>query len=240
MNQNQFLTAEWRKLIMVNYEVDANSLIKHLPAHTEIDYWNYKTFISLVGFMFLNTRLRGVKIPFHINFPEVNLRFYVRYKDKTEWKRGVVFIKEIVPKPAIAFIANHVFNERYESMQMQHLWNSDDDKIKVRYSWKKDMNWNSMDVMAGNTPVKILNGSHEEFITEHFWGYSRIDNSHTGEYHVHHPRWDIYPIQQYKIECRYDQVYGKEFAFLNDYVPFSVFLAEGSPVKVYSRSILKS
>src|SRR5262245_15953929 len=105
----KFLSAEWRKLIMANYEIDPGILKKYIPAGVELDAWQNKHYMSLVGFMFLNTKMLGVKIPFHINFPEVNLRFYVKYKSGDEWKRGVVFINEFVPKAAITFVANKLF-----------------------------------------------------------------------------------------------------------------------------------
>src|SRR5688500_11199158 len=108
-----FLEAEWRKLAMANYAVDKNLLTKYLPYKTEIDCWDNTCYVSLVGFMFLNTRVKGFKIPFHINFEEVNLRFYIRYKHKNEWRRGVVFIKEIVPKHALTLVANTVYGENY-------------------------------------------------------------------------------------------------------------------------------
>src|SRR5688500_2284903 len=111
-----FLEAEWRKLAMANYCVDKKILAKYLPYDTEIDIWEDKCYVSLVGFMFLNTKLKGIKIPFHSNFEEVNLRFYVRHKCTGEWKRGVVFIKEIVPLPTLTFVANTIYKENYETM----------------------------------------------------------------------------------------------------------------------------
>ena len=91
-----FLKAEWRKLVMANYTVPEELLLPYLPAKTVLDTWNGQYYVSLVGFMFVNTRMLGVKVPFHVDFEEVNLRFYVKYNDNGTWKRGVVFIKEIV------------------------------------------------------------------------------------------------------------------------------------------------
>jgi Uncharacterized conserved protein (COG2071) len=108
-----FLTAEWRALAMLNYEVDASLLRHFVPAGTELDCWQGKTLVSLVGFRFLKTRVLGIPIPFHRNFDEVNLRFYVRRAEATEVKRGVVFIREIVPRRAIAAVARAFYNERY-------------------------------------------------------------------------------------------------------------------------------
>ncbi len=141
-----FLQAEWRKLAMANYSVDSKILHKYLPIKTEIDLWNGICYVSLVGFMFKDTKIKGFRIPFHTNFEEVNLRFYVRYKDNGEWKRGVVFVKEIVPKPALTFVANTVYKENYETMPMSHSWTTDEN-LKVEYKWKK-ARWNSLTVIA--------------------------------------------------------------------------------------------
>jgi uncharacterized protein len=100
-----FLRAEWRDLVMLNYEIDPDLLRSRIPAGTELDSWNGRTFVSIVGFRFLETRVLGVPIPFHRDFNELNLRFYVRRLAGDEWRRGVVFVKEVVPRRAIAWIA---------------------------------------------------------------------------------------------------------------------------------------
>lgn len=234
-----FLSAEWRKLAMANYIVDPGLLQKFLPAKTELDLWNNTCYVSLVGFMFLNTRLKGFKIPFHVNFEEVNLRFYVRYKHEQEWRRGVVFIKEIVPKPALTFVANTVYKEKYETMPMKHVWINSADTLQVEYNWKKG-GWNSFKVIADNQPVAIEAGSEEEFITEHYWGYTKITDQKTSEYQVEHPRWLVYPTKDYQIEVDFGKVYGNEFSFLSSEKPKSVFLAEGSEIKVNGGSIISA
>jgi uncharacterized protein YqjF (DUF2071 family) len=97
-----FLTAEWRNLAMLNYEVDQSLLLPFVPSGTTLDQWEGKTYVSLVGFRFLKTRVLGLPVPFHTNFDEVNLRFYVRRRIAGDVRRGVVFIREIVPRWAIA------------------------------------------------------------------------------------------------------------------------------------------
>lgn len=128
-----FLEAEWRKLIMMNYVVDPALLQDYLPHHTELDLWHNQCYVSLIGFMFLDTRMKGFRIPFHINFEEVNLRFYVRYRSKNEWKRGVVFIKEIVPRRALSFVANWLYKENYVALKMKHEWHITEKEIEVSY-----------------------------------------------------------------------------------------------------------
>ena len=238
MKQNRFLTAEWRKLIMANYSIDPLLLKGKIPAKTELDYWNNKVYVSLVGFMFMNTKVRGIKIPFHINFPEVNLRFYVRYKENGQWKRGVVFIKEIVPKRMISFVANTLFYENYSSMSMKYKWQLETENLFAGYYWKKGNNWNSLEVNAGNISESLREGSREEFITEHFYGYSHLKHDKTAEYRVDHPRWSIYKVNDHNIVCDFENIYGNEFGVLKEKKPESVFLAEGSPVSVFMKKIL--
>ena len=226
-----FLQAEWRKLAMANYSIESTVLKKYLPAKTEIDLWNNTCYVSLVGFMFLNTRVMGLKIPFHTNFEEVNLRFYVRYNDHGKWKRGVVFIKEIVPKPALTLVANTIYKEHYETMPMAHHWDAAGDDLTVEYKWKKK-NWNSFKVTTDKNPTPIAIGSEEEFITEHYWGYTRITNAKTSEYEVSHPKWEVYRTKDYQIDVDFNNIYGEDFKFLSNLKPTSVFLAEGSEIKV--------
>lgn len=228
---NTFLKAEWRKLAMANYSIDKKILGKYLPVRTEIDLWNDICYVSLVGFMFNDTKVKGLKIPFHTNFEEVNLRFYVRYKDGGEWKRGVVFIKEIVPKPALTFIANTVYKENYETMPMNHSWTTANDNLIVEYKWKKQK-WNSLKVVARDRPNLIHENSEEEFITEHYWGYTKVSNEKPSEYGVEHPKWEVYQTKDYLIDVDFADIYGQGFSFLKQEKPRSVFLAEGSEIKV--------
>lgn len=216
---------------MANYSIDKKILDRYLPPKTEIDLWNDICYISLVGFMFKDTKVKGLKIPFHTNFEEVNLRFYVRFKDNGEWKRGVVFIKEIVPKPALTFVAKSVYKENYETMTMSHSWTTSEDNLTVEYKWKKGR-WNSLKVITDKKASLIQDNSEEEFITEHYWGYTKISNEKTSEYGVEHPKWEIYKTIDYLIDIDFGDIYGQEFSFLTSEKPKSVFLVEGSEIKV--------
>lgn len=229
---NTFLKAEWRKLLMANYIVDPQILLPYLPNKTELDLWNGSCYVSLVGFMFLNTSIKGIKVPFHTNFEEVNLRFYVRYKDNDEWKRGTVFIKEIVPKPALTFVANLVYKEHYETLPMTYNWQKNGDTFSVEYKWKKFGRWNSIKVNSGLDQIDIVAGSEEEFITEHYWGYTKINDLLTSEYGVEHPVWKIYETKEHYVDVDFGANYGQQFEFLNEQKPTSVLLAEGSEILV--------
>jgi uncharacterized protein YqjF (DUF2071 family) len=234
-----FLRAEWRKLAIANYVVDENILKKHLPAGTELDLWEGNCYVSLVGFMFVNTRLLGIKIPFHTNFEEVNLRFYVKRLDEGEWKRGVVFIKEIVPKPALSFVANTIYKEHYETMPMDHSWEELDDRRIVEYKWKKQGKWNSIKVEASLEKFELAAGGKIEFITEHYWGYAKVNEHRTNEYEVTHPKWDAYEVKDFEIDIDFGAVYGSEFSFLTSEEPDSVMLAEGSEITVEGKRKLR-
>lgn len=227
-----FLRAEWRKLALANYVIDPERLAPYVPAGTELDLWQGKCYLSLVGFMFVNTRLLGVQVPFHVNFEEVNLRFYVRRREAGEWRRGVVFIKEIVPRPALSWVANTLYREHYETLPMGHHWREDGRERLVEYRWKKAGTWQTFRVEAAAVPTAIVPGSEAEFITEHYWGYARVTEARTNEYQVTHPRWEQYVVRDYAIQVDFAAVYGPEFADLTTARPASVMLAEGSPITV--------
>ncbi len=238
MSKTTFLNAKWSNLIMANYEVSPEILTKYLPYKTELDFWNNRCYVSLVGFMFLETKVLGIKFPFHTNFEEINLRFYVRYNDNGTWKRGVVFIKEIVPKFMITLVANSLYNENYATHPCKNKIQSIDNQHFVKYSWKNKGVWNHIELNADLVTIPILAGSEEEFITEHYWGYAKYSDKKTNEYQVQHPRWNIHQVKNYDIKCGFEELYGKEFAFLKDTKPTSVLLAEGSEVSVFKGKVI--
>lgn len=230
-----FLTAEWRRLILVNYAIDPALLLPYLPKHTELDAWNDMHYVSLVGFMFKNTRLLGIKVPFHVNFEEVNLRFYVKHHDGQNWKRGVVFIKEIVPKPALTLVANTIYKEHYQTLPMQHNWQQIDSKLSTTYSWQHKGIPQSVSTISSLKSQPIAEGTEAAFITEHYWGYTRVSPNTTFEYEVTHPTWEQYPVESHEIHVDFGALYGQSFGSLTTATPVSVFLAEGSPITVENK-----
>lgn len=229
-----FLTAEWKHLAMLNYEIEPSALRSFVPAGTELDSWNGKTFVSVVGFLFLQTRVLGIPIPFHRNFEEVNLRFYVRRKAEDGWRRGVVFIKEIVPRVAIALVARTFYNEPYIALPMAHEIEHSSDSVKsAEYSWRIGGKRNSIRVVTDGEAIPLRDGSEAEFITEHYWGYNAQRDGSTLEYRVEHPRWRIYAAGEAKLDCDVAGLYGAQFCDSLNGRPSSAFLAEGSMVAVY-------
>ena len=231
-----FLTAEWRKLAMANYFIDPQVLQSYLPAGVELDLYHGKCYVSLIGFMFQNVRVLGVKIPNHVNFEEVNLRFYVRRKVNGNWRRGVVFVSEIVPKSVIQWVANTLYGEAYETLPMRHEWKMNKDEISVDYQFKKNEEWQRFTVTASAKSQPLIDHSPTQFITEHYYGYSKGRGSKTTEYEVTHPQWKTYPVTDYTIQIDFQKVYGDNFGFLNAQSPDFVLLAEGSEITIEGKN----
>jgi len=218
---------------MLNYEVDPGLLLEFVPPGTELDTWNGKTFLTLVGFQFLKTKVRGISVPFHRDFEEVNLRFYVRRTGVDGVKRGVVFIREIVPSWLTAAVARAFYNERYVAAPMSHRVERTDAGLSVEYEWKFSRSKNKIKVKAKGDPAVPQNGSQEQFITEHYWGYASRTNGGCIEYRVEHPPWNIWTASDAVFDVDMEDLYGKELNAVLKHSPESVFLAEGSPVTVY-------
>ena len=217
---------------MINYEIEPDALRPFVPRGTELDSWNGKTFVSLVGFMFSETRVMGLRLPFHHSFEEVNLRFYVRRKASEGWRRGVVFIKEIVPRRAIAAVARLVYNENYSAMPMRHLIEVDDKSGEVEYGWRYRGSWNRLRVTTKGAAQTLAEGSEEEFITEHYWGYAAQRGGGSVEYQVEHPRWLVWQADNSSLDCDAKAIYGPVFADAITAEPGSAFLALGSEIIV--------
>jgi uncharacterized protein YqjF (DUF2071 family) len=227
----RFLGAEWRTLAMLNWEVDPAILRPFVPRGTELDAWRGKTFVSAVGFLFLDTRLFGIPVPFHRDFEEVNLRFYVGRQGPEGWRRGVCFIREIVPRWAVAFMARAVYNERYVALPMRHRVQPPPDGA-AEYGWKHGGRWNSLHARFSGVAEPLAAGSEEEFITEHYWGYSSLRGGGCVEYQVEHPRWRVWSLLRPMLDCDVAALYGPEFAAHLAAEPTSAFLADGSEVVV--------
>ena len=223
-----FLTAEWRSLVMLNYAIDSGVLASYLPRGLELDLWQGEALVSMVGFLFLKTRVLGVPVPFHQDFEEVNLRFYVRRRTPEGWQRGVVFVSEIVPRAAIAFTARAFYNEPYRAVPMRHRIGGGE----FFYSWKFRGRWQSLGAFVSGEPEPLASGSAAEFIFEHYWGYTRQRDGGTVEYQVEHPRWRVWTAERTHLDCDIAALYGPAFVSALRAPPRSAFVAEGSPVLV--------
>jgi len=233
----RFLNADWRYLAMLNYEIDPRILLPFVPRGTEPDTWNGKTYVSMVGFLFQKTRVMRVPIPFHRNFEDINLRFYVRRKAEDGWRRGVVFVKEIVPRLAIALVARWLYNENYVALPTGSVICRADDAAKniesVKYYWTFNKGAQFIELVTRGAPSSFVEDSQEEFIAQHYWGYSSQKDGGTVEYRVEHPPWRIWQAANARLDCDVGKLYGTQFVKFLHGQPASAFLAEGSTVTVY-------
>jgi uncharacterized protein YqjF (DUF2071 family) len=235
-----FLTAEWRHLVMLNYEVPALVLEALVPRGTVLDLWQGRALVSVVGFRFLNTRLLGVPVPFHRNFDEVNLRFYVRRElAGGEVRRGVVFIRELVPRHMIAWIARLAYNEPYRALPMR----SDVPIVPtagsatLRYRWLRRApvapTWEGFEVRTAGEAALPTAESEAQFITEHYWGYTPQRDGGTVEYEVRHPPWRMQVAETSALHADVASLWGRAFVEPLAHAPQSAFVAEGSVVSVF-------
>jgi uncharacterized protein YqjF (DUF2071 family) len=227
-----FLTAKWENLIMANYDVSPQLLKPYLPKGVVLDYYKDKTYVSLVGFMFKQTNLFKIPIPYLRNFEEINLRFYVKRIEGNEVKRGVVFINETVPYKLVAWLANLLYKEHYKATPTKNCITVSDQSKNINYEWKISDKWNHIKVSTDNTKDAMLPNSIEEFIFEHYYGYTKINNSVSQEYKINHPSWLVNKVNEFSIDCDFENMYGEDFSFLSFKKPYSIIVAEGSAVTV--------
>ena len=222
---------------MLNFVVDPKIVAPLVPPGTEIDFEHGETFLSVVAFLFLDTRVLGLPIPLHRDFEEMNLRFYVRKKSADMWRRGVVFVRELVPKRAIALVARTFYGENYIALPMKHQIDHLDPNLSVAYSWRRGRKWESLKMSAVGDAQTIPAGSHAEFITEHYWGYTCFRGG-CSEYRVEHPRWKIWRTDEFEFNADIGALYGEQFAEAFSQSPRSAFIADGSPITVHRREVL--
>jgi uncharacterized protein YqjF (DUF2071 family) len=235
-----FLKANWENIIMANYEIAPEILEPFLPKGVTLDLFNGKAYISLVGFMFKKTKLFNIPIPYLGTFEEINLRFYVVRKEGNKIKRGVVFINETIPYPIVAWMANKLYKEHYTVVPTKHEISNNDNIKKVNFAWLLNKKWNSIYVEASKKSEIMQNETLEQFIYEHYYGYTKIDENKTEEYKLKHPSWKTNDVINHTIECDFEGMYGEAFAVLNATKPAAVFIAEGSSVKIeWKRNRLK-
>lgn len=243
-----FLTARWRHLLLLNYRVDPDLLRNRVPSGTRLDPSDGQHWVSLVGFLFLDTALLGLPIPLHRDFEEVNLRYYVA-RDVPDTvrdlplRRGVGFIKEIVPKRAIAAVARLVYNENYVAMPMKHQLLQDGrlvhhgtellDGTRVEYDWGRGDNQGRLAATVAGAPQLPQPGTHAHFITEHYWGYAAQRDGGTIEYEVEHPPWRVWDARGTTFTADVGRLYGPEWEETLSREPDSAFFAEGSAVTLF-------
>ena len=227
-----FLKANWEHIIMANYEINPEILVPFLPKGVTLDLFEGKAYVSLVGFMFKKTKLFNMPIPWLGTFEEINLRFYVKRNEGASIKRGVVFINETIPYKLVAWMANKLYKEHYTVVPTKHNFNKTEQNQQLKFEWLLNKKWNSILVETETQSKAMEPNSFEEFIYEHYYGYTKVNESATEEYRLQHPSWAVYKVNDYKIDCHFSEMYGDPFSVLNHTQPRAVFVAKGSSVKV--------
>ena len=221
-----FLTATWRHLVLLNWRVNEDLLVPHLPSGVELDRWDGDCWASLVGFQFLHMSVKGVPAFGYRDFPEINLRFYVKRQVNGETRRGVVFIREITPHLMVGWVARALYNEPYTTMPMRQSV----DESHARYQLQIDGQWQGLGVRTAGAWRD--QDEAELFITEHYWGYNTQRNGDAMEYQVEHPTWRARSIEPDCLDLDIEKLYGEQWAQALGTKPDSMVFAEGSGVTV--------
>lgn len=228
------LTCEWRKLAFANFMVPPEIVEKYLPPHTKLDFYNGNCLVSLVGFEFKNVKLAGIKVPFYSDFEEINLRFYVKRFDGSKWRKGTVFISEIVNKSALGLLANTLMREHYQILPTSKEIREMENELNVKYSWKFDKEESHLTVMSNRLATPYAENSEAAFVLDRLYGYGKIDDKTSNEYHISHSSWPIYTVNEYSIQVDFARQFGAEFSMLSSTTPHSVMLTEGSKIEIKS------
>jgi len=229
-----FLTAAWQNLVMLSWAIDPGVLAPRVPAGTTLDLCDGRALVSVVGFRFVGTRVLGVRVPGHADFDEVNLRFYVRRPTPAgEVRRGVVFVRELVPRAAITWLARWAYGEPYRTLPMRSAVSGGPGRRRLTYEWRRDGDWEGLTATAAGEPRVPPPGSPEAFITQHHWGYGRRRDGATLEYEVEHVPWRVWVTEAAGLRADVAALYGAEFAPALCAPPVSTLVADGSPVTVF-------
>jgi len=229
-----FLTAQWRYLALLNFEVGRQLLEPLCPRGTELDERAGRHFVSLVGFLFLDTHVLSLPAFFHQDFEEVNLRFYARREFGGELRRGVVFIRELVPLPLVSAMARLTYNEPYRTVPMQHtILDTNGELQGVEYLFGGPSEQCRMTLHVESPLAALEPGSQEEFFSQREWGYTTQRDGGTIEYRVDHRRWNVWPNARWELDGPLGEFYPEPLADILRAGPSSAFIADGSPISVH-------
>ena len=130
-----------------------------------------------------------------------------------------------------------MYNEPYAAVPMRHTYGAVAEAgapTSVEYGWQSGGGWNAIHVAPYGIGRHATNESEQQFITEHYWGYTRQRDGSTVEYRVAHEPWRVWSVAKPCIQGDCSATYGKEFARILQAPPTSAFLADGSAVTVYA------
>lgn len=237
-NNKVFLKSNWLRLTSANYVVNSSILEKHIPSGTELEFHKGKCYVSLVAFLYTETRLLNVRVPFHNTFEEINLRFYVKREvSPGVWRSEVAFTKLFFPKIALTLVAKYIYKENYETLAMRHFWKDEGEFISTNYGLYKKK-WHNFEVKSTLKSYNIVKDSNEFFFSKQYWGTSQIDKNSCTIYEIKHPDWRVYKVNDWNISFDFESVFGEEFKCLMRLKPESVYVYDGSEVIVNKKKII--
>lgn len=222
------ITAAWTNIAVVTWEVEPDLLAPYVPPTLSLNLRDSMAFVSLVGLQFSNLRVRGVRVPGHQHFDEINLRFYVR---KTGYQ-GVTFIREYAPRPLAALMARILYSEPYRAAPVRGRITADEATIVAGYEIDYGGRTSQFSLTGQRPPVRPDNTTLEHFLLEQHWGFTTTRGGQMMRYEVEHPVWHIYPIVSYTLDFDFAAVYGPKWAVLGESEPRSLVLATGSDVTI--------
>jgi uncharacterized protein YqjF (DUF2071 family) len=233
-SHNTFLTARWVDLLMLNYQVAPELLAPYVPHGTSLDFFEGKTYLSLVAFWFREAKLFGkILAPFHREFPQINLRFYVRRPTEADDRLGVVFITEIVQKRMIALVAHAAYGEHYLCRSVKTRGVRGSEKRALEYGWQSENSWCNLAADGISSATCIPSpGTLEHFLVDRYWGYTARPNGGCMEFNVVHPTWKVSHCSDAAFLGDPTLEYGPEIANVLRGKPSAAFVVDGSPVTV--------
>jgi uncharacterized protein YqjF (DUF2071 family) len=160
-----------------------------------------------------------------VRFPEINLRFYIRH----EGVRGVCFIRELVPRPAITLVARGLYNEPYRTTRMSEELLP---PAGVRHRFGPGLR-QRVEARANPEGAVPDPASAEYWLTHHDLGVGRNHRGALRRYRVEHEVWRVHEVGDLDVDVDFGAVYGPEWAHLTGAEPSHVTLAAGSPVRVF-------
>lgn len=221
---------------MLNFEIAPDVLQPHVPQGLELDLWQGKAFVTVVGLNFVTNKVFGMHLPLLPSFEQVNLRLYVRKIAKENTRRGVVFIKEIVPMFVVSAVARLFFKQEYRVHPMGHKFEGASDGATqekvIEYSWQHSNKWEKMVARSKGNFELPSKGSKEEFVVERYRGYVSHRNK-IKEFQVEHPPWKIQQVYAASLDCDVGRLYGPEFIDFLQRKPDFAFVAEGGLSSLY-------
>lgn len=235
-----FLICQWKDLAMINFVIDPEFLLPFVPVGTELDLWEGKAFVSLVGFRWDETRVKGVQVPGHVRFDELNLRFYVKRQTPEGWRRGVCFIREFIGLPVATWVANICYAEKFQVRNVNYSCAPKALGNYIRYRIADRDRFYGLHMMAARPERTILADSFEEFIVSHKWAYASLKNGRTLEYQIERPAWHFSPAYFVHVDFDGEKLYGPILGRVIQGKPHSAFFVNGSEVKVAAPALIEA